>query len=85
MTTARHTGKYRALWEHLRQQDRDVVPMSFHEIENLLSFALPSSCRDHTAHWSGYKGSAVARAIRDAGFRSTSVNLEAQTVVFTRR
>lgn len=85
MTEGRHLGKYRALWEHLRKQDRDVVPMSFMQIETVLGFPLPASSRTHNAHWSGYQGSAVARAIHDAGFRSSSVNLTAETVVFVRR
>lgn len=83
--TDRHVGKYRALWEHLRKQDKDAVPMSFAQIESVLGFALPSSSRAHNAHWSGYKGSAVARAVHDAGYRSTSVNLTAETVVFVRK
>jgi hypothetical protein len=80
-----HTGKYRGLWEYLRKQESDAVPMSFEAIERLLGFALPASSRAHNAHWSGYKGSAVARAIADAGWRATSVNLTAETVRFVRR
>jgi len=36
------------------------------------------------AHWHGYEGSALARAIKDAGWRSRHVDLAAGTVAFVR-
>jgi len=59
--------------------------MTFAEIDDVLGFVLPPSSRNHTAHWSGYKGSAVARAIHDAGWKATQVNLTAESVVFVPR
>lgn len=47
-------------------------------------FGLPDSCRNYEAHWYGYDGSAVARAIADAGWKATHVNLTAPTVTFVR-
>jgi hypothetical protein len=58
--------------------------MSFSQIERILGFPLPPSSRKHLPHWYGYKGSAVARAIGDAGWKATKVDLNAQTVVFVR-
>ncbi len=79
-----HMGKYRALSDWLRQQDRSRVPATFSEMENILGFSLPPSARNHLAHWYGYKGTALGRAIRDAGWRASDVNLTAETLVFER-
>lgn len=83
-TVQDHHGKYRPLWEWLRQQRRSSVEVSFAEVEDILGFALPPSSRTHPPHWHGYKGSAVARAIIDAGWRSRHLNLAAEQVTFVR-
>ena len=80
-----HSGKYRALWQELTRRDGSTWKASFSEIENFLGFRLPPSSRKHLPHWYGYEGSAVARAIHDAGWRATNVNLDNETVVFRRR
>ncbi len=79
-----HTGKYRALWQHLRTHPRDEWRATFAEVEEVLGFPLPPSSRRYTAHWYGYRATAVGRAIRDAGWRATQVNLTAETVRFVR-
>lgn len=45
---------------------------------------LPQSARDHLPHWYGYEGTALGRAIRDAGWRATEVNLTSERVTFVR-
>lgn len=70
-----HVGKFRALWAWLRDQPGAELPVTFDEIEEIIGTPLPRSWRTHPAHWSSYEGSAVARAIQDAGWtaqRSTS-------------
>lgn len=79
-----HTGKYRKLWRWLCDQDRDVIPMTFTQIEEILGMRLPPSSRKHPAHWSGYDNSAVSRAIVDAGFKTRKVDLANETVEFYR-
>lgn len=79
-----HTGKYRPLWEWLRARSTAYEEMSFAQVEDILGFPLPPSAYNHAAHWSGYEGSAVARAIADAGWRARP-NLSRQRVVFERR
>lgn len=79
-----HTGKYRALWAWLAGQSKDRIEMTFSKIEDVLGFPLPASCRDHPAHWHSYEGSAVARAILDAGWRARRVNLANETLVLER-
>ena len=80
-----HTGKYRALWRWLCEVDRDEAHATFEEIEDRIGIPLPPSCRRHASHWSGYEGSAVARAIHDAGWRATRVDLAEEQVTFVRQ
>jgi hypothetical protein len=77
-----HTGKYRKLWEWLRAQDADEIPLTFEEVEEVLGIPLPPSARLHTPHWYGYEGTALGRAIRDAGWKASKVDLQEQRVVF---
>jgi hypothetical protein len=79
-----HTGKYRRLWEWLQRQQHSPVATTFTEIEQVIGMPLPPSCRRHLPHWYGYRGSAVGRAIRDAGWRARHVDLTAETVIFER-
>ena len=80
-----HHGKYRPLWEWLREQREPSVTITFGEIERVLGFPLPPSSRRHLPHWYGYDNTAVGRAIRDAGWRARRVNLETETVTFERQ
>ncbi|HYS39605.1 MAG TPA: hypothetical protein VEO01_28640 [Pseudonocardiaceae bacterium] len=77
----RHVGKFSALWAWLRDQTVDQLPVTFNEIEEIVGVPLPASCRRHPAHWSSYDGSAVARAIQDAGWAATKVDLKQQRLV----
>lgn len=79
-----HTGKYRELWRWLRDQRGDEVQTTFSAVEAVLGIPLPPSAREYVAHWHGYEGSALARAIKDAGWRSSHVDLALGTVVFVR-
>ena len=82
--TKQHEGKYRPLWEWLRGQNTSPFTASFAQIEYQLGFRLPPSSRRHLPHWYGYSGTAVGRAIRDAGWRARHVDLQAESVVFER-
>jgi hypothetical protein len=75
-----HSGKYVALHRWLLDQDPQVseIRVSFGQLEDILGFALPGSSRNHLAHWYGYEGSAVARALADAGWKASQVNLTAE-------
>jgi hypothetical protein len=81
-----HTGKYAALHRWLLDQEPQVseIRVSFDQLEDILGFALPDSSRNHLAHWYGYEGSAVARALADAGWKASQVNLTAETAVLRR-
>lgn len=77
-----HHGKYRPLWAWLRGQEPRPLTVSFADLERAIGMSLPESCRTHLPHWYGYKGSAVARSIVDAGWRARKVQLNAGTVTF---
>lgn len=78
-----HQGKYRPLWSWLKDQEGRTLRVRFVDIEERLGFKLPPSSRKHQAHWHSYDGSAVVRAIVDAGWRAHRVDLANETVVFT--
>ncbi len=75
-----HTGKYRPLWEWLLQQERRQIRISFSDLERQAGITLPESSRAHVAHWHSYQGSAVVRAIVDAGWHAARVDLNAGMV-----
>jgi len=79
-----HHGKYQALYHWLRDRDDDLFATTFGEIEAVLGFPLPASCRAHLPHWYGYEGSAVARAIIDAGWRARNVDLANESLLLVR-
>ncbi|MCC5953697.1 MAG: hypothetical protein JJU45_16515 [Acidimicrobiia bacterium] len=79
-----HGGKYQPLWSWLRSHHEQSVTVTFAELEEAIGMPLPPSCRRHAAHWHSYEGSAVARAIIDAGWRSSQLRLSEQTVTFVK-
>lgn len=79
-----HHGKYRALWEWLIARRDNEVTLSFAEVERIIGFPLPASSRRHVQHWHGYGGSAVARAIADAGWRAKGTDLNGERVTLYR-
>lgn len=83
-TQSSHTGKYRELWRWLRTQQSDRIELTFEEVEDVLGLPLPPSARVHLPPWYGYDGSALGRAIRDAGWTASKVSLEQGRVTFVR-
>ena len=79
-----HAGKYASLYRWLRTQDRQSLTVKFAQVEEAIGMQLPNSCRHHVPHWQSYDGSAVARAIVDAGWKATNVNLKQESVTFVR-
>lgn len=80
-----HGGKYRALWVWLCDREDDELPMTFATIEKIIGQELPPSSYAHHAHWASYDGSAVVRAIHDAGWKATEVDLDGKTIVLRRQ
>ena len=70
-------SKYSALGDYLKHQRRDVVPMTFAEIEKITSTKLPASSR-YRAWWSNNDFNSVLTTIWiKAGFKSEQVDLRA--------
>lgn len=82
---AGHSGKYAPLCRWLRAQDGPELTVTFGQVEEVLGFPLPASSRHHVPHWHSYDGSAVARAIVDAGWKAHHVRLAEETVTLLRR
>ncbi|HLZ75353.1 DUF7662 domain-containing protein [Phenylobacterium sp.] len=78
-------SKYDPLAHFLKTQKSAETPMSFLEIEKVLGFELPPSARQHPAWWSNNVGTHVnARAWREAGWRTSRVDLGSERVTFVR-
>jgi hypothetical protein len=75
IASASHTGKYSPLHRWLQTHERTTMSVTFAEVEEVLGFPLPNSCRNHVPHWHSYEGSAVARAIIDAGWKASRSTL----------
>lgn len=45
-----HTGKYRALWTWLIDQDRSEIRLTFADVEQILGLPVPNSARVYMAH-----------------------------------
>ena len=80
-------GKYAPLYRRLLAKAGPDWRVSFSELEAILGFNLPNSARLYRPWWSNQKHSAGhshALAWSAAGWKTRSVNLEAETLVFER-
>jgi hypothetical protein len=80
--TPGHEGKYQALWRWLREQEPGDIQVTFTDVEDILGIPLPPSARVHLPHWYGYHGTALGRAIRDAGWKVRRVDLGTESLTF---
>ena len=82
-------GKYAPLHHHLKERtDRaDKWQVTFGEIEKLLGFKLPDSARIHRPWWANQGergGQSHALAWEMAGWKTSQVDMAAETLVFVR-
>jgi len=78
-------SKYDPLRSHLERQVVGETAMAFGDIERVLGFTLPPSARKHQAWWANNVGTHVnARAWREAGWKTSRVDLASERVVFVR-
>ena len=79
-------GKYAPLFHHLDVLDARQWPATFRDIESVLGFALPKSARVHRPWWSNQAGRGHSHAVawQAAGWRTSAVDLKAETLVFVR-
>jgi hypothetical protein len=77
-------GKYDRLGTYLREQGRDLIPMTFAEIERVVGTKLPKSQKSQ-AWWSNSTSNNVMTQIwLDAGYRTEQVDIAARKLVFRR-
>jgi hypothetical protein len=78
-------AKYAALGDYLKRQRRNLVPMTFAEIEKITGARLPASARKHRPWWSNNAhNSVITKVWLDAGFKSEQVDIPARKLVFVR-
>ena len=77
-------SKYGALGDYLKRQPRDLVPLTFGEIEKITGSKLPASSR-YRAWWSNNDfNSVLTKVWLNAGFKSEQVDMKARKLVFRR-
>ena len=77
-------ARYAKLGAWLAEQVNDEVHLVFADVEDLVQSPLPPAARSDTGAWTGYDNSALGRAVGDAGWRASLVDLAEETVVFVR-
>ena len=77
--------KYSALGDYLKRQHREMVPLTFGEIEKITGTKLPPSARKHRPWWSNNPHNSVMTKVwLDAGFESEQVDMQSRKLVFRR-
>ena len=77
-------SKYSALGDYLKHERRNVVPMTFGEIERITGSKLPASSR-YRAWWSNNDfNSVLTKVWLSAGFKSEQVDMKGRKLVFRR-
>ena len=74
--------KYRYLSEYLSNSNQKFVTLSFSEIEKILQFELPDSARNHRPFWANTTSHSIALSWLSVDYKTVSVNMEKQIVVF---
>lgn len=78
-------SKYEPLKRYLSDRGGSEAAMSFRDVEAILGFELPRSARSYPAWWSNNVGTHVnAAAWRQAGWKTSGVDLGAERVIFVR-
>ena len=78
-------GKYEPLGHFLKNQTRDLVPMTFEEIESILKSPLPAS-KESRAWWSNNPNNNVmTRQWLEAGYETEQVDIASERLVFRKK
>ena len=79
------SSKYGLLARFLEQSDQDMLRMTFEEVEQKIQGRLPPTAWEHRAWWANSETHAHARyGWMNVGYETSSVDMEAQEVVFLR-
>lgn len=78
-------SKYDQLGQFLKKQNKELVPMTFAEIERVTGVKLPPSAIRHRPWWSNNPHNSVMTKVwLDAGFESEQVDMAKRKLVFKR-
>ena len=78
-------SKYEPLGAYLKKQDKELVPMTFAEIERVTGVKLPASASKYRPWWSNNPDNSVMTKIwLDAGYESEQVDMAKRKLVFRR-
>src|ERR1700677_417308 len=78
-------GKYQPLGDYLRQQDTEMVAMTFEDIERIVGSKLPGKSQLHRPWWSNNPNNNVMTKVwLDAGYRTEQVDMAGRRLVFRR-
>ena len=75
--------KYEPLTAYLRESGEKRIQLTFAYLDDILSFRLGKSPRNHRAWWAN-GGHDHASAWMDAGYKVEAVNLTQETVIFVK-
>jgi hypothetical protein len=77
-------SKYEPLGEYLKKQGKDLVTLTFAEIERIIGAKLPASAK-YRAWWSNNDfNSVMTKVWLDAGYESEQVDMAKRKLVFRR-
>lgn len=77
-------SKYEPLGEYLKKQGKDLVPLTFAEIERIVGAKLPASSK-YRAWWSNNDfNSVMTKVWLDAGYESEQVDMAKRRLLFRR-
>ncbi|MPM83550.1 hypothetical protein SDC9_130614 [bioreactor metagenome] len=63
-------SKYDRLWEHVKKEDKDILLLSFEEIEKIAGVAIDHSFLNYI------------KELIDQGYQVSKISLKNQTVIF---
>ncbi|MGI9392249.1 MAG: DUF7662 domain-containing protein [Parvibaculales bacterium] len=76
-------SKYTSLQQHLETLNQQEIPLSFSEIEKIISASLPSSARRYRPWWSNNPfNNVMTHAWLKAGYRTAQVDMEGEKLIF---
>jgi len=75
-------GKYKNLSDYLANSGKEIVDLTFAEIEEIMQDELPPCAREHRANWSNTTTISLTRSWMSVGYRTTMVDLPNEKVRF---
>ena len=75
-------GKYLELTTYLENSNKDILQLTFTEIESILGVELPESAYKHQALWSNTESHSIAFGWMKAGYNTKNVDIPNETIEF---